>query len=72
MGKAVKVRLFNVYYAENLKSDVIFCSLLEAKGYGTFYRGHHRGIAGIHGGHAFYVETTNNVLVVRVLGYDRA
>lgn len=35
MGKAAKVRLLDVYYAENLERNIISYGLLEAKGYGT-------------------------------------
>lgn len=65
MRMDAKVRLLDVYYAQNLAINIISHVILEAKAYGISYRRHHRVIAGIHGGATFLnVKTSDNVLVV--------
>ena len=47
MEQAVRVRLSDVYNAENMERDILTYGLLEAIRYGISYRGRQRVIAGI-------------------------
>ena len=66
LGKRTKVRLTDVYFAENLGRNIISYGLLESKGCGISYRGEYRVVAALDEGPAvFDVGIHNNVLVVR-------
>uniref|UniRef100_A0AAV1TY94 Integrase catalytic domain-containing protein n=1 Tax=Peronospora matthiolae TaxID=2874970 RepID=A0AAV1TY94_9STRA len=66
LGKRTKVRLTDVYFAENLERNIISYGLLESKGCGISYRGEYRVLTALDEGPAIFdVGIHNNVLVVR-------
>lgn len=55
-----------MYYAKNLKRNIISHDMLDAKGYGNLYRGEQRVIASLNRGlSVLNVQITKSALVVR-------